>query len=153
MLDQRRSTHPKTLEEAQGQIDRLWGVVGELESMVTELKGQNEELREQVRELGERIGKSSRNSSRPPSSDSTSQRKNRRKKPKSQKRQGAQPGHEKHERPLVPETDVDEVQRYFPAALCGCGETVAIEPDPRCRHQVFDIPVVRFSVIEHQLFG
>jgi hypothetical protein len=30
---------------------------------------------------------------------------------------------------------------------------VAIEPDPRCRHQVFDIPVVRFSVIEHQLFG
>jgi len=109
VLDQLRSTPPKTLDEAHGQIDGLWGVVSELEFMVTELNGQNEELREQVRELGERTGKSSRNSSRPPSSDSVSQRKNRRMKPKSQKRQGAQPGHEKHERPLVPEADVDEV--------------------------------------------
>jgi transposase len=31
--------------------------------------------------------------------------------------------------------------------------SVAIDSDPRCRHQVFDIPVVSFSVIEHQLFG
>ena len=138
MLDQLRSSPPKTLEEALVQNDALWAVVGELESMVTDLKGRNEELQEQVRELGERIGKSSRNSSRPPSSDSTAQRKNRSKKPKSQKRKGAQPGHQKHERPLVPETDVDEIQRYFPAALCGCGGSVAIEPDPRCRHQVFD---------------
>ena len=153
MLDLVRPAPPKTLEEARTQIDGLWGIVTELDSVVTELKSQNDELREQVRELGERIGKSSRNSSRAPSSDSTSQRANRRKKPKSQKRQGAQPGHEKHERPLVPESEVDEVQRYFPAALCGCGGSVTIESDPRCRHQVFDIPVVRFSVIEHQLFG
>jgi transposase len=153
VLDQLRSTPPKTLEEAQRQIEGLWGIVGELESMVTELKGQNEELRDEVRELSDRIGKSSRNSSRPPSSDSLSQRAKRRKKPRSVKRQGAQPGHEKHERPLVPETEVDEVQRYFPAALCGCGGSVTVEPDPRCRHQVFDIPMVRFSVIEHQLFG
>lgn len=153
MLDQLRSASPKTLKEAQGQIDGLWGVVSELESIVTELKSQNEELSEQVRELNDRIGKSSRNSSRAPSSDSTSQRAGRPKKPRSKNRKGAQPGHEKHERSLVPELDVDEVQRFFPATLCGCGGTVSIDSEPRCRHQVFDIPVVRFSVIEHQLFG
>lgn len=153
MLDQLRSASPKTLKEAQGQIDGLWGVVSELESIVTELKSQNEELSEQVRELNDRIGKSSRNSSRAPSSDSTSQRAGRPKKPRSKNRKGAQPGHEKHERSVVPELDVDEVQRYFPATLCGCGGTVSIDSEPRCRHQVFDIPVVRFSVIEHQLFG
>jgi transposase len=141
-----RPDRPTTLEEAHVQLDGLWGIV-------IELKTQNDELREEVRELGERIGKSSRNSSRPPSSDSTSQRAKRTKKPRSQNRKGAQPGHEKHERCILPESEVNSVQRYFPAALCGCGGSVTIEPDPRCRHQVFDIPVVRFSVIEHQLFG
>lgn len=53
----------------------------------------------------------------------------------------------------MPEQDVDEVQRYFPHAQCGCGAPVQIDPEPSCRHQVFDIPVVRFSVIEHQLFS
>jgi transposase len=88
---------------------------------VSELKSQNEELNEQVNELNKRIGKSLRNSSRPPSSDSTSQRAKRPKKLKSDNRKGAQPGHKKHERALIPESDVDQVQRYFPAALCGCG--------------------------------
>ncbi|MDB4224670.1 IS66 family transposase, partial [Granulosicoccus sp.] len=153
MLDLKRPAPPKNLDEARTQIDGLWAIVTELQSVVSELKNQNEELQEQVSELNERIGKSSRNSSRPPSSDSTSQRATRRKKPKSNKAKGAQPGHEKHERALIPESDVDEVQRYFPAASCACGGSVSIEPEPRCRHQVFDIPVVRFSVIEHQLFG
>ncbi|ASJ71016.1 IS66 family transposase [Granulosicoccus antarcticus] len=153
MPDPHLSNPPQTLDEARTQIEQLWGVVGQLESIVSDLKAQNEELVEQIRELNERMGKSSRNSSRPPSSDSTSQRANRKKKPRSTKRKGAQPGHEKHERPLVPESDVDQIQRYFPTAACGCGGSIFVDPEPRCRHQVFDIPVVRFSVIEHQLFG
>jgi transposase len=30
---------------------------------------------------------------------------------------------------------------------------VVIESEPKCRHQVFDIPEVRYSLIEHQLFA
>ncbi len=153
MFDPGLSTPPKTLDEACTQIEQLWGIVGRLEALVAETNAKNEELVEQVRELNERIGKSSRNSSRPPSSDSTSQRANRRKKPRSAKRKGAQPGHDKHERALLPERDVDQIQRYFPAGACGCGGSISVEFEPRCRHQIFDIPVVRFSVIEHQLFG
>ena len=153
MVDFPRPAPPRTLEEAHAQIDGLWGIVTELKHQNDEIRQQNDELREQVNELSERIGKSSRNSSRAPSSDSTAQRAKRRKKPKSHRRQGAQPGHTRHERPLVSEQDVDKIQRYFPDAQCGCGGTVAIEPEPRCRHQVFDIPEVRFSLIEHQLFS
>ena len=54
---------------------------------------------------------------------------------------------------VIPENEVDQVQDYFPAALCGCGGSVTLENEPRCRHQVFDVPVVRFSVVEQQLFG
>ena len=69
MIDPGLSNPPKTLDEARTQIEQLWGIVGRLESLVTDLNAKNEEFVEQVRELNERIGKSSRNSSRPPSSD------------------------------------------------------------------------------------
>ena len=88
MLDPDLTTPPKTLDEARTQIEQLWGIVGQMESLVTDLNARNEELAEQVRELNERMGKSSRNSSRPPSSDSTSQRAKRPKRPRSTKRQG-----------------------------------------------------------------
>ena len=142
----RRPDPPRTLGEATAQLDALWGIVGALHE-------QNEELREQVRQLGERLGKSSRNSSKAPSSDSPEQREKRPRRPRSTRRQGAQPGHPRHQRPLAPEADVDDVRNYFPGDRCGCGATVAIESEPACRHQVFDLPPVRVHLTEHRLFG
>ena len=109
------------------------------------------ELKTQVAELLERVGKSSRNSSRPPSSDSPSQRAKRRKKPGTGRRKGAQPGHDRHERALLDEQKVDHVERYIPPATCPCGGRIDRDPEPTCRHQVFDIPRVRFTVTEHQI--
>ncbi|MGQ7848812.1 DUF6444 domain-containing protein [Granulosicoccus sp. 3-233] len=64
------SGRTRSLEEAHAQTDGLWDIVTELKQQNDEIRQQNEELREQVKELRERIGKSSLNSSRPPSSDS-----------------------------------------------------------------------------------
>lgn len=145
MADSEHLPEPKTLGEAREIIARQHQRIETLEAEVVELKTQ-------VTELLDRIGKSSRNSSRPPSSDSPSQRTRRRKKPRSHRRQGAQPGHDFHQRPLVPAASLDEIVRYFPPSLCPCGEKVDTAEEP-VRHQVFDIPTVRFTVTEHQLFS
>ena len=119
--------------------------------MIGALKAHNEELTEQVRDLLEHAGKSSRNSSRAPSSDSPAQRAQRAKKPRSTRAKGAQPGHERHERALLPEADLDQIRHYLPEGGCRCGATLAIEAEPACRHQVFDLPPVRYHVTEHRL--
>ena len=55
-------------------------------------------------------GKTPQNSSLPPSTQHP-HAKPPRKKRKSKKRRGGQPGHPKHERPLIPTEDCDDVSR------------------------------------------
>lgn len=130
---------PSSLEEAQVMIEALWGRLSE--------------ALERIEQLEEQLDTDSNNSSKPPSSDSPQKRANRRKKPRSSRSRGGQPGHAKHERALMPETQVDEVERFFPASGCGCGGVVWMSPEPAVRHQVFDLPEVRFHVTEYQLYG
>lgn len=144
-----------SLEQAKELIGALWGLVEANEALtarVAQLEAENEELKTQVKELLDKAGKSSRNSSKSPSSDSIAQRAKRPKKKPSSRKRGAQLGHEGHQRALLDESAVDDVKRHFPQALCGCGGAVAIEADPSFRHQVFDLPEVRFTVTEHQVF-
>ena len=155
-----RPDPPRSLTEANAQLEALWTVVGALREHTEALReqtervmGENEELREQVAELLERAGTSSRTSSKPPSSDSPSQRAKRPGKRRTGRSKGAQAGHEKHERAALPESEVDEVRRYFPPGRCRCGGEVVPAAEPHCRHQVFDLPEVRATVAEHQLFG
>lgn len=130
---------PKTLGEAQQVIAALWAALGE--------------LRERIEQLEEQIRTDSGNSSKAPSSDSPKSRAQRRKKPRSGRTQGAQPGHKKHERALVAESEVDTVERFFPAGCpCGAGR-LELDPEPALRHQVFDIPVARHQVTEYQLYA
>ncbi len=51
----------------------------------------------------------------------------------------------------MPEDQVDHIKRYYPHAVCGCGGTVQI--DRYQRHQVFDLPEVRYEVTEHQCYA
>lgn len=158
----RRPPPPTSFEQATAQLDAVWQAVDQLAAFVAQLADRdaeierltrrNEELENELREAVEQMGKSSRNSSKPPSSDSPAQRKNRRKKPRSARRKGAQPGHDKHERALHPELGATATPCYLPPSTCGCGGAVAIESEPFVRHQVFDIPVVRFSFVEHRLY-
>jgi len=103
----------------------------------------------------ERQGLHSGNSSIPPSQDRLSGRAKDlrcRRKPSIRQR-GAQPGHVQHARDLVPEWDVDQLERYFPDAHCACGGEIRIDQAPQHRHQVFDLPEITFTVTEHQRFG
>ena len=112
-----------------------------------------ETLRTAIEELQQKQGTSSRNSSKAPSTDSPAQRYQRKKKATSPRQKGAQPGHQKHERSMLPEAQVDTIKRYFPHAQCQCGDVLTMETTPTYRHQVFDLPTVCYHVTEHQLYS
>jgi len=108
-------------------------------------------LMARVEELEREIGRSSRNSSLPPSRDSPDARKVRPKKKGSGRGQGEQPGHSGQHRPMV--SNPDRVETYWPMACDGCGAPIA-EQDRVCdgdsvSHQVSDIRVV-IEVCEHR---
>ncbi len=106
---------------------------------------------ERIAQLERRLGRSSRNSSQPPSQDAPGTPP-RRGKDRSGRKQGGQPGHEGKGRPLLPAWAVDEVIEHWPGR-CECGhvfcaaERLAVgEP---ARHQVEELPVMAVRVIEH----
>ena len=127
--------------EAAGDVAALRSRVGELERRNAELAEQkaglereieglrkeNAELRAtaaagdaQLRDLRAQLGQNSRNSSRPPSSDSPAvpRRKRRRRGPLRQR--GGQPGHPGHRHPLVPPEQVDEHVHCYPEQCGNC---------------------------------
>ena len=127
---------PKTLKAAFKIISSLWALVQEL------------------REAIERLQANSTNSSIPPSQDRLSgkAKKEHHRKP-SEKKRGAQPGHIRNTRKVVPESEVDQIERHFPDTRCSCGGEIVIDADPKDRHQIFDLPKITYTVTEHQRFG
>ena len=111
------------------------------------LRQENDELRVQLTALAsklaslqERIGRSSRNSSKPPSSDGLGFKPPERRKGTGRKR-GGQQGHPGSGPELLPIERVDEVVDHHPDACRRCGQLLdGIDPEP-LRHQA----------IEHQL--
>ncbi len=102
--------------------------------------------------LEERLNKSSRNSSRPPSSDGPAVPKGKAKKKPSGRRPGGQPGHKRHERALVPVEDVDKVVSLVPNRCeePSCGVRLkGTDPNP-LRHQLFELPKVAPIVSEYR---
>lgn len=75
------------------------------------------------------------------------------KKKKARKKSGAQPGHSKQDRPLIPTDECDEMQRIRPGR-CECGrclDGVCEQPEhPPLRHQVVDLPKIKPVVTEYQ---
>ena len=74
-----------------------------------------EDLQAEIAELRERLGHNSRNSHRPPSSDSPSQKGKPTNEPRGRKR-GAQPGHQGHTRQLMPLDEVDHTIELRPVS-------------------------------------
>jgi transposase len=102
-----------------------------------------------IAELEARLGQTPQNSSLPPSTQHP-HAKPPRKKPKSKKRRGGQPGHPKHERPLIPTDECDEVHPLKPTECRRCGEKLrGSDPDP-LRHQVWELPPIQPHVTEYQ---
>jgi transposase len=117
---------------------------------IDELVASNGALAARVEELERQAGRSSRNSSLPPSRDSPDARKQRPKK-SSGRRQGGQPGHPGKHRQMV--EDPDRVVEHWPSVCAGCGEQISdgdrvADGDP-VAHQVSEI-IVRVEVTEHR---
>jgi transposase len=103
-----------------------------------------------IQELEARLGQHSGNSSRPPSTDPPGTPPPARPKPTGRKR-GGQPGHEKHERALLPPEKVTRTQVVKPQACRGCGKPLHGEDPQPERHQVAEIPKAEPDVDEYQL--
>jgi transposase len=123
----------------------------ELAALVGRQAEQIARLEAEVAELRRQLGQNSRNSSRPPSSDSPFVKpapKSLRR--KSGRKPGGQQGHPGSTLALV--ADPDERRRHEPGPCGGCGADLvdALEVGLE-RRQVFDLPPLRVRVIEHQL--
>lgn len=112
-----------------------------------------DQLEAEVAELKRQLGQNSRNSSRPPSSDSPFAKPA----PKSLRRRsgrkpGGQPGHPGSTLALV--ADPHERERHEPGPCTGCGADLVDAPEVGMeRRQVFDLPPMTVRVTEHQLIA
>jgi transposase len=137
----------KTLEEAQGVIDALWGMVIAQGAQIEEQAKQIASLSAKVKELEEKLSTNSKNSSKPPSTDLGSSP------PKKQtgsgRKAGGQPGREGKAREWIPEAGVDEIVPCYPASECECGGEVKAS-ESYTPHQTIELPPIRFIVNEYR---
>jgi transposase len=111
-----------------------------------------ERLLARVAELEARLDQNSRNSGKPPSSDSPGQRAERPGKPRTGRKRGGQPGHRGHERAPFPPEKVTRWITREPRCCRRCREDLskARVLDP-IRHQTVELPKVQPSVTEFVL--
>ena len=127
----------------------LLSLAGQVESLLEA----NRALTERVERLEERLGRSSRNSSLPPSSDPLGvlgqpPRKG------SGRRPGGQPGHPGKTRLLAARERVDELVEHWPERCAACGDPFADAEgtfgEPLC-HQVSELPLLAVRISEQRL--
>jgi transposase len=122
-------------------------------ALIGELLYSKSALLQRLAELEERIKLNSRNSSKSPSSDGTAARgKVTPGKPKSDRKRGAQPGHQGHTRPMVDESELDKIVVCPPPPFCACGGTIHQHGHP-VLHQVFDLPPLQPIVTGYRRQG
>lgn len=124
--------------------ESLKQTIEKLEAKIEELQAENKALRIENAELKERLGLNSKNSSIPSSKELYKITKN---KPKSDRKIGAQVGHEGNWRAKM---DANEVVKIGLPNICGCGGEIAICEKPYI-HQKVDIPEIKPYVVEYQL--
>ena len=102
-----------------------------------------------IAELEANLNKSPQNSSLPPSTQHP-HAKPPSTKPKSNKKRGGQPGHAKHERPLLPTDQCDDVQTLKPEQCRRCGMTlVGMDAEP-CGTKIWELPDIKPIITEYQ---
>ena len=120
----------------------------EAQAIIRFLLAQVAELTARVEDL-ERGRKTPQNSSLPPSTVHPHAKATPPKR-RSKKKRGGQPGHKKHERPLIPTEQCDKVKPLKPTECRRCGEELSgSDPDP-LRHQVWELPEIKPHVTEYQ---
>jgi transposase len=107
------------------------------------------ELLQRVAQLEARLNQTSRNSSKPPSSDPP-QAKLRATKDPTGRKSGGQPGHEGHGRKVKLESEVDQIIEVRPEQCGQCGTLLLGEDMEPERHQVTELPRVAPVVTEYR---
>ena len=107
-------------------------------------------LERRIADLEARLQRDSSNSSKPPSSGPLHV-KRQPPRPRSGRRRGGQPGHERHTRALVPPERLAGLVECRPGGCSRCGHHLhGDDPEP-LRHQVAELPEIRPDVIEYRL--
>ena len=131
-----------TPSSVQTLVYTLLAAVEEMQQLVPQLQ-------KQIRQLEEQVGKNSRNSSKPPSSDPPHMKKAP-PKAKGKRQRGGQPGHKGHGRRLKPPEEVTRFVVSKPSECEACG-ALLLGADPRPqRHQVCELPPIKPELIEYQ---
>ena len=102
-----------------------------------------------IEALEARLNKTPRNSSLPPSNQHPHV-KPAPTKPKSKRKPGGQPGHEKFERALVPPEQVHETIPLKPTECRRCGTRLKGSDADPLRHQVWELPEIQPIITEYQ---
>ena len=118
-------------------------------TLVTSLLQRLDELTARVRELERQRGRTSRNSSQPPSQDGF-QKQTKSLREKSDRPVGGQPGHRGATLRWREDPDHIETHRHTHCTGCGAALPPPAADAPYERRQVFELPVLRFTVTEHR---
>ena len=140
------------LTELFAKVDSLTKRLKKSEARAEKAEARAEKAEARVKELKERLQLTSKNSSKPPSSDPPRTKKSPHKNSKKKRKRGAQPGHKGHHRELLAPEEVDETVTSKPDVCSDCGHSLleigSTNPE---RHQVVDIPPVKPHVTEYQI--
>jgi transposase len=120
-----------------------------LQAVIDHYEARIAKLEARIDELEGRTNKTPQNSSLPPSTQHP-HAKPPTAKPQSKNKRGGQPGHAKHERPLLPTDQCDEVQSLKPTECRRCGEKLKGWDAHPLRHQVWELPQIKPLVTEYQ---
>lgn len=131
-------------------VDPRDAEIAELRAQLIQRDAMIARLEARVAELEERLGKNSRNSSKPPATDDPAARAKRRSR-RGRRRPGGQPGHEMHSQELIPEEKVRNTTDLVPEQCSHCDAPLSgVDPEPR-RIQTIEMPEIEPIVDETRL--
>jgi len=139
----------RRLDQAAQQRTALQAENEQLRAENSRLQTENQHHKNRIQELEDRLAKTSRNSSKPPSSDGLNKPQPKSLRPRGQRPSGGQVGHPGQTLRMVDQPDHTVLH---PVTQCACCQlSLAKRPLDRIeKRQVFDIPEPKMEVTEHQ---
>jgi transposase len=132
-------------------VQQLLELIGAQEQLIATQQQTITRLTQRIEELEQRVGRNSRNSSQPPSSDGFNRPSPRSLRQPTGKKSGGQPGHKGKTLRFSDMPDAVVVHRPQQCSACGC-PLDDVPPTPlatECR-QVIDLPTLKLETTEHQ---